>query len=86
MVTATKLRSRERTGASISSVVQYAVMVGNFSATSGLRVIESNFRSCKCYSALNCCRLRNSLYLATARFLGLDGCAKTGNYFLNQRV
>jgi hypothetical protein len=84
MVTATKLRSRERTGA--SSVVQYAVMVGNFSATSGLRVVESNFCSCKYYSALNCWRLRNSLYLATARFVGFAGCAKTGNNLFNQRV
>jgi hypothetical protein len=86
MVTAMKLRSRERTGAAISSVVQYTVMVGNFSTTCGLRVVESNFRRCIFYSAVNCWRLKNPLYLATAQFLGSARCTKRGNDFLNQRV
>jgi len=53
MVTVTKLQSRELTQAAISSVVQYALVIGNFSATSGLRVVEPNFRKCKCYSSVN---------------------------------
>ena len=82
MVTAMKLQSTELSrAAAISCVVRYALVVGNFSATSGLRVVESNFRRCKYYSSVNFWHLRNSLYLTTAQFLGLAGCTTTGNTF-----